>query len=393
MNASKSAQSKFFAMLAAIVLSIGLGGVDYITGREWAISPLYLLPTCLAAWVVGRRAGYAIGALCTAAWVVSDVLNGATYIHPLIPVWNGAMLFVFFLVVVWLLTQFQHSHQHLEQMVDARTAALRAEIEERKRLEQAKLQSERLAVVGSMAARVAHEIRNPLGAISLNLDSISEELKVAVSTGHFSGECQTLLREMRAQIRRIHQVLQDYLRFGRMPSAQRADLSLNELLQEKLKFVQPLLDEKGVELRLAFDPDLGLVHGDAEQLWEAFLNLIRNAIDAMNTEGELTVSTKWSGPDAVVSIIDAGRGMSEDEAARLFKPFFTTKSNGTGLGLAHTQQVVTEHGGKNSMQNRARKGQHVHGAIADDRARESNTGRNFRRHGTQILPSPDAIKQ
>ncbi len=114
-----------------------------------------------------------------------------------------------------------------------------------------------------------------------------------------------------------------------MPSSQRADLSLNELLQEK-----------------AFDPDLGLVRGDAEQLWEAFLNLIRNAIEAMNTEGELTVSTKRGGPDAVVSIIDTGRGMTEEEAQRLFVPFFTTKTTGTGLGLAHTQQVVIEHGGK-----------------------------------------------
>jgi signal transduction histidine kinase len=339
-------RSKIFATAAAVVLALALGVLDYVTGREWAISALYLLPTGLAAWVAGRWIGWFIGALCTVAWFFSDMLNGATYVHPLIPVWNGAMLFIFFLVVVWLLSEFQQSHEHLEQMVDARTAALRAEIDERKRLEQAKLQAERLAVVGSMAARVAHEIRNPLGAISLNLDSISEELNLAGSTGHFSSEYQTLLREMRAQIRRIHQVLQDYLRFGRMPSSQQADLSLNELLQEKLKFVEPWLDETNVELQLDFDHDLYPVHGDAEQLWEAFLNLIRNAIEAMNTGGRLTVNTKRSGPDAVVSIIDTGRGMSEDEAARLFVPFFTTKSNGTGLGLAHTQQVVTEHGGR-----------------------------------------------
>jgi signal transduction histidine kinase len=346
MNVSKPAQSKFLAMTAAIALSIGLGWVDYITGREWAISPFYLLPTCLAAWVVGRRSGYAVGALCTAAWYVSDVLNGATYVHPLIPVWNGAMLFVFFLVIVWLLTQFQYSHQHLEQMVDARTAALRAEMEERKRLEQAKLQSERLAVVGSMAARVAHEIRNPLGAISLNLDLVDEELKVAGSAGHFPGEYRTPLREARGQILRIHQVLQDYLRFGRMPSSRHTDFSLNDLLQEKLTFVQSSLDEKAVELSTSFDPQVGSVRGDSDQLWEAFLNLVRNAIEAMDRGGQLTVKTKRNGPDAFVSIVDTGHGMNEDEAGRLFVPFFTTKSGGTGLGLAHTQQVVTEHGGK-----------------------------------------------
>ncbi|MGH8101902.1 MAG: sensor histidine kinase [Chthoniobacterales bacterium] len=332
-----SLRPKIIATVAAIALALVLGEVDYFTGREWAISAFYLLPTCLAAWFVGRWTGYAIGALCTAAWFVSDLLGGATYTHPLIPIWNGVMLFVFFLVVVWLLTEFQQSHEYLEQIVDARTAALRAEINERKRLEQAKLQAERLATVGSMASRMAHEIRNPLGAISLNLDSIREELNTAASSGQFSGECRALLREMRAQILRIHHVLQDYLRFGRMPNAQRADLSLNELLREKLKFVQPSLDEKRVELQTDFDPDLEPVRGDAEQLWEAFLNLIRNAAEAMNDGGRLTVCTNRNGPNAIISITDTGRGMSEEEAGRLFEPFFTTKRDGTGLGLAHTQ--------------------------------------------------------
>jgi len=207
-----SAQSKFLATLAAVVLTIGLGFIDYITGREWAISAFYLLPTCLAAWLAGRWAGFAVGALCTSAWFVADMLSGAAYQHPLIPVWNALMLFAFFIVVVGLLTAFRRSHYHLEQMVERRTAALRAEIDERKRLEQAKLQAERLAIVGSMAAQVAHEIRNPLGAISLNLDLISEDLSTLENiNGSVSEECQSLLQEMRSQVLRIHQVMQEYL--------------------------------------------------------------------------------------------------------------------------------------------------------------------------------------
>ena len=151
--------SKILATVAAIALAIVLGVVDYLTGREWAISAFYLLPTCIAAWVAGRWMGFAVGALCAAAWLISDMLNGATYQSPLIPIWNAIMLFVFFLVVVWLLTAFRTSHYYLEQTVERRTAALNAEIEERKRLEHAKIQAERLAVVGSMAAQAAHEIR------------------------------------------------------------------------------------------------------------------------------------------------------------------------------------------------------------------------------------------
>jgi class 3 adenylate cyclase len=131
----RSVLSKVLATLAAVALAIVLGVVDYLTGREWAISAFYLLPTSLAAWVAGRGSGLVVGALCTGAWFLSDMLNGATYQHPLIPFWNGIMLFMFLVVVVWLLDAFRTSHYRLEQTVVRRTAALQAEIKERKRLE------------------------------------------------------------------------------------------------------------------------------------------------------------------------------------------------------------------------------------------------------------------
>lgn len=343
----RSLQSKILATVATVALVAILGALDYVTGREWAISAFYLLPTCVAAWMAGRRAGLALGALCTSVWLGSDMLNGAIYHYPLIPIWNAIMLFVFFAVVVWLLSAFQRSHYYLEQTVQQRTAALRTEIEERKRLEHAKLQAERLGVVGSMAAQVAHEIRNPLGSISLNLDLIGQELHgVGDSSGRVIGECEILLREIRSQVLRIRQVLQDYLRFARLPKSERAVLSLPVFLEEKLRFVQPLLDQKHVDLNRRLDPTLPPVQVDREQLWEAILNLISNALDAMPDGGNLTVSAQRQGAEALVSVSDSGRGMTEEEARYLFVPFFTTKSDGTGLGLAYTQRVVNEHGGK-----------------------------------------------
>src|SRR5260370_8408405 len=137
MNAGEdfSLRGKIAATAAAVALTIALGAVDYLTGREWTITAFYLLPTGLAAWVAGPWSGLVVGALCTGAWFLSDMLDGATYQHPLIPFWNGIMLFMFFVVVVWLLNAFRTSQYHLEQMVPRRTAALRAETEERKRLE------------------------------------------------------------------------------------------------------------------------------------------------------------------------------------------------------------------------------------------------------------------
>ena len=131
-----------------------------------------------------------------------------------------------------------------------------------------------------------------------------------------------------------------------MPKSERAVVSLKGFLEEKLNFVQPLLDQKHVDLRSSLDPNLPPVCVDAEQLWEAFLNLIRNAVDAMPDGGNLTVRAQRNGSEALVSISDSGRGMTEEETRNLFVPFFTTKSDGTGLGLAYAQRVINEHGGR-----------------------------------------------
>ena len=128
-------RSKLAAIVAAVALAIVLGLVDYLTGRELVISAFYLLPTLLAAWVAGRWSGFFVGTLCTCVWFLSDLFSGPAYQQPLIPVWNAMMLLVFFVVVVWLLTEFRHSHYQLEKTVERRTAALQAEMEEKKRLE------------------------------------------------------------------------------------------------------------------------------------------------------------------------------------------------------------------------------------------------------------------
>jgi len=130
-----SFRSRLAATVGAVALAIALGVVDYLTGRELVISAFYLLPTWLATWVAGRRSGLFVGSLCTGVWFLSDLLSGPAYQHPLIPVWNAMMLLVFFVVVVWLLTEFRRSHYQLERTVERRTAALQAAIEQRKQLE------------------------------------------------------------------------------------------------------------------------------------------------------------------------------------------------------------------------------------------------------------------
>jgi signal transduction histidine kinase len=296
--------------------------------------------------VAGRRTGLFLATTGAVIWLIAELMTGFHYPHPLIPYWNALMLLILFLVVVYLLSAFQAAHYHLEETVQQRTAALQAEIAERKRLENAKLQGERLAVVGTMAAQVAHEVRNPLGSITLNLDLIHKEIdKLADSSRHPPQEGRVLVNEMRQEVHRIQHVIEDYLQFARLPKMQRRPLALNELLDQKLAFMHGVIQEANVTLRIEFDPILPTVNADGEQLWQAALNLIRNSLEAMPGGGALTVGTGCDDAQIVLRVTDTGKGIPEEQVRQIFVPFFSTKAEGTGLGLALAQQIVTEHGG------------------------------------------------
>jgi signal transduction histidine kinase len=334
-----------------------IGIIDYVTGRDFQLAAFYLIPICWAGWKVGRPAGVLMSFLSVIAWFVGDLAWGAVYKHPLTPYWNSLMLLVLYLVIVILLSAFQKAHYHAEETVQQRTSALRAEIAERKRLEIAKLQAERLATVGTMAAQVAHEVRNPLGSITLNLDLLQREINKANSGGaDHSGEVVILLTDIREEIQRIKRVIEDYLKFARLPKPQICRLALNQFLEDKLAFFAGEFEKAKVKLRTAFDPELTTIYADGEQLWQAALNLIRNSLEAMPTGGELTIGTWHQNGQAQLRVSDRGQGMNEEQLRHVFTPFFTTKSGGTGLGLTLVQQIAIEHGGHVECESQVGKG-------------------------------------
>lgn len=338
-------RSKRGTVAAAALGMAVLGWLDSLTGPEVAISAFYLLPISLVAWVLGRRAGLWTAALCTGVWWFANGVSGMDRAHRFILAWNALMLGTCFAAVAWLIGAFQRAHNHLESIVAERTAALEAEIAARQRLEHAKLQAERLAVAGTMAAQVAHEIRNPLGSITLNLDLMAKEVEALPGGGRSPEECRLLIHDMRDELARIQRVLGDYLAFSRLPRPNRAWISLNEMIEQKLPLLLAGFSRCRIEVCRQFDPMLPALFVDSGQIWQALLNLVQNAVDAMPEGGRLTLGTGRIGSDVVVRVSDTGGGMSAEQMDMVFRPFFSTKTRGTGLGLATTQQIISEHRG------------------------------------------------
>ncbi|MBI2177881.1 MAG: PAS domain-containing protein [Candidatus Tectomicrobia bacterium] len=217
------------------------------------------------------------------------------------------------------------------------------DVTERRALQREVQQRDRLSIVGKMSAQVAHSIRNPLSAINLNAELLEDEL------GRFgeadTAEAWSLLRSIKAEVGILRQVTDDYLKFVRMPRSDRRPGDLNELLGEMLDFYAEEAATLGIEVRRELSPDLPEVALDEAQMSVALQNLVRNAFDAMPRGGSLTLRTRPAGGGAAIELSDTGCGIAPEDQPALFTPFFTTKANGTGLGLVLTQQIVAEHKG------------------------------------------------
>ena len=212
-----------------------------------------------------------------------------------------------------------------------------------KELQQQIIQSERLAVVGRMAANVAHEIKNPLGTIVLNAELLDEELdKIGPEE---TAESKELLGVIKSEVDRLLEVVEEYLQFARLPKVKLEEGNPNEVIADLLFFLKEEVEGRNILLAENLDPHLPPVQIDSKTIRQAFLNIIKNSLEAMPDGGKLTVSTVHRDGKVEVTIGDTGKGISEENQNLVFTPFFSTKHGGTGLGLSITSHIVKEHRG------------------------------------------------
>lgn len=203
-------------------------------------------------------------------------------------------------------------------------------------------QTERMASLGEILAGVAHELSNPLTSV-IGFSELVLRMRVR-------GEVKRQIKKIVSEAIRTSKIVRNLLSIARPQKLEKVPIGVNGVIQcvLDLKMHQLKLDNIRVIRRLAKDAALPKVHGDYHQLVEAFLNLIHNAHQAMASaqkHGALTIKTEAVDADAVIRISDTGPGIPKEIQAKLFQPFFTTKENGTGLGLHLTHNIIKAHGG------------------------------------------------
>lgn len=217
-------------------------------------------------------------------------------------------------------------------------------IRKNRQLEQSRLAAERRSYVGLLASGLAHEIRNPLNAMNMNLQMLEEEMQPV--PGFEGGEMHELVTSTKSEIKRLENLASNFLQYARPGSPQFESRDMNEVLQGVASFLQADFRQRGVELKTDLEPLLPTVDLDETQFKQAVINLLVNARQVVGEAGVVRlISRAGSSGEVVVEVEDNGPGVPEDAREKIFEVFYSSRGGGTGLGLPIARQIVERHGG------------------------------------------------
>ena len=226
--------------------------------------------------------------------------------------------------------------RNFNQMVEQ----LRESRQEIERLHRTQMsRAEHFATLGEMATGLAHEIRNPLAGIAGVIEIIGRDLPTTSPARH-------VVKDVRQEIARINHIVTDLLQTARPhpPKVRKSDL--NTTVEHAVMLGRQQAQSKSIEISLHKDPSLPEIEHDSDQIHQMLLNLLLNALQAIDVDGKIAVTLELRGHTAVIEVADNGRGIPPDLLPNIFRPFFTTKGEGTGLGLSLARRIVEDHQGR-----------------------------------------------
>jgi signal transduction histidine kinase len=206
-------------------------------------------------------------------------------------------------------------------------------------------------LIEAVAAGIAHEVRNPLNALQINLGILEQELREILpdTANHVFEVVATIANELH----KLDAFVAEFLRYARPPTLRRESLPVRPLLADLVTFMGPECAKHGVALLLSGEAGSTTAVADGFQLKQALLNLILNALQATASGGNIMLETHGDGERLFISVRDTGEGISPERLERIFDVFFTTREQGTGLGLPIARRIVEQHGGELTISNEA----------------------------------------
>lgn len=227
----------------------------------------------------------------------------------------------------------------------------------------------RLSDLGAVASGLAHEIRNPLNSLYINSQILAEILAdLPDDATERKEELLSLARANMKVTRRLNDILSEFLRFARPPSPELVVADLNRIVAETIRFLEVDFARRGIRLTADCHPDPLPLFADEKKLKQALINILLNAEEAMDKEEKVVrVTTGLAKGRPFVRVADNGRGIPQKDRRQIFRLFFSTRKNGTGLGLPIVRQVVRDHGGKIGIRSREGKGTTVTISLPSER--------------------------
>jgi len=345
----------FWIVLKLVLGYVLIGFTGSLESHYWLV---LLLPVVMSATVLGAIGTLAFTLAASGAYLSFLLFEPASYVPP---TWNVLVLRLIILAMVGnlanilaedLRVQTRQSRRTAEQLADANAQLRQAE--------EAVRRSDRLAALGQLTAGLAHELRNPLGTIKASAEmlnrAVAAENDVAREVAGF----------ISSEVDRTNSLVTRFLQFARPLQLRAETADLAQSMDRAVAMVER--EAPGIAIYKNYEPGIPPFPFDAELMERVFYNLTLNAAQATAAGGAVTVKTRTNGAVAEIAIIDRGAGIDSKHVDSIFNPFFTTKPEGVGLGLAIVSTIVDEHGGKITVESELGKGSVFRVFLPMDRA-------------------------
>ena len=234
-------------------------------------------------------------------------------------------------------------NEELEKKVRERTEALQATNEQLRKTQNALIRTEKIAAIGQIAAGVAHEVKNPLNSLSINIQLLLREVLDKFGADSPFYESASIIK---SELNRINNIVEEFVKFAKFPEPNFIQDNINKVITEVAGILSHKAKDSGITVKLSLEDNVPLFKFDVKQFKTVLINLSLNSIDAMREGGILEMKTALRDKDIIIYVSDNGKGFQEKDLGKIFSPFFSTKEGGLGLGLSIVQKIVENHGGK-----------------------------------------------